>query len=210
MEGGPSNRNARRKLVSSTPFAETSDNTGLPLNPMDKGKGIETGDPMQETLDKGKGIEVNPIQEPPFSIWRKAFPHLDPITTFFPPKINPGPGFAVPGEDVPINDDIRNHLGGVHVVSQFRNMDLKTAVQQRDNYILCLHNMLSKIAFAEQALNKVPAIPTNEYEFRLRNQILRDLERLNKVKTRSDASIALLNSRIAFIELKINKENNSN
>jgi hypothetical protein len=73
MEGGPSNRKVGRKLVPTIPFGasqETSDNTNmaLPLNPLDKGKGIETGDPMQSTLDKGKGIETNPIQEPPFAI----------------------------------------------------------------------------------------------------------------------------------------------
>ena len=69
MEGGPSNRKVGRKLVSPTSFGEASDNTnmGLPLNPMDKGKGIETGNPMPGTLDKGKGIEVNPTQEPPFA-----------------------------------------------------------------------------------------------------------------------------------------------
>jgi hypothetical protein len=212
MEGGPSNRKVGRKLVSPTSFGEASDNTnmGLPLNPMDKGKGIETGNPMPGTLDKGKGIEVNPTQEPPFAFWRTLFPHLDPITTFFPPKINPGPGFAVPGGDVPIDDDIRRHLASVHIVGQFRNMDLKTAEQQRYNYWLCLQNMIGKIAFAEQALNKVPAIPTNEHEFRLRNQILRDLEGLHRVKMRSDASIALLNTRIEFIKLHTNSEDNSN
>jgi len=70
MEGGSSNRKVDRKLVSPTPFGETSDNTnmGLPLNPLNKGKGIETGDPMQTTLDKGKAIELNPTQEPPFSL----------------------------------------------------------------------------------------------------------------------------------------------
>ena len=70
--------------------------------------------------------------------------------------------------------------------------------------------MIGKIAFAEQALNKVPAIPTNEHEFRLRNQILRDLEGLHRVKMRSDASIALLNTRIEFIKLHTNSEDNSN
>ena len=68
MEDGPSNRNARKKLVPAISFGQTSDNTGLPLNPFDKGKGIETGDPMQSSLDKGKGIEHNPIQEPSFAI----------------------------------------------------------------------------------------------------------------------------------------------
>jgi len=52
MEDGPSNRNARKKLVPAVSFDQTSDNTGLPLNP----------------FDKGKGIEDNPIQKPSFAI----------------------------------------------------------------------------------------------------------------------------------------------
>lgn len=215
MEGGPSNRKKiGRKLVSPTPFGETSDKSntslGLPLNPLDKGKGIETGDSMQGTLDKGKGIEINPTQEPPFAIWRKIFPNLDPITTFFPPKINPGPGFAVPGGEVPIFDEIRRHLYNGHVVSQFKNMDLETATEQRNRYGLCVQVMNSKIAYAQEAFNKVPETPTNEYEFKLRNQIIKDIEGLQKVKVRSEASIALLNSRIAFIHAQINPQDNNN
>ena len=194
MEDGPSNRNARKKLVPAVSFDQTSDNTGLPLNP----------------FDKGKGIEDNPIQKPSFAIWRQLNPNLDPITTFFPPKTNPGPGFAIPGGDVPIDDGIRQHLRSVHVVGQFRNMDLETAVQQRYNYWLCLQNMINKIAYAEQILNKVPAIPTNEMEFKLRNQIIRDLEGLHIIKNRSDASITLLNARIKFIEDEINLQKNNN
>jgi hypothetical protein len=70
--------------------------------------------------------------------------------------------------------------------------------------------MNAKIAFAEEALNKVPAIPTTEYEFRLRNQILRDLEGLNRVKVRSEARSTLLSSRIKFIEDTCSNNNNNN
>jgi hypothetical protein len=70
--------------------------------------------------------------------------------------------------------------------------------------------MINKIAYAEQILNKVPAIPTNEMEFKLRNQIIRDLEGLHIVKNRSDARITLLNARIKFIEDEINLEKNNN
>jgi len=69
--------------------------------------------------------------------------------------------------------------------------------------------MIRKIAYAEQVLNKVPATPTNEMEFRLRNQIIRDLEGLQIVKTRSEASMALLGSRIQFIKEKIDLQNNN-
>lgn len=215
MEGGPSNRRKiDKKLVSPTSFGENLDksntNMGLPLNTLDKGKGIETDVTMQGTLDKGKDIELpNTIQEPPFAFWRKLFPGLDPIKTFFPPKTNPGAGFAIPGGDLPISHEIRSHLHNGHVVSQFKKMDLETAIQQRNNYGLCAQTMYSQIAFAENAYNKV-AIPTNEHEYRLRNKILEDLERLRKVKVRSEASIVLLNSRIEFIHNEINSQNNNN
>jgi hypothetical protein len=70
--------------------------------------------------------------------------------------------------------------------------------------------MNSKIAFAQETLNKVPTIPTTEYEFKLRNQILRDLEGLNRVKVRSEARSTLLEARIKFIEDICNYNNNNN
>jgi hypothetical protein len=70
--------------------------------------------------------------------------------------------------------------------------------------------MNAKIAFAEEALNRVPTNPTTEYEFKLRNQISRDLEGLNKVKARSEARSTLLSSRIKFIEDTCNNNNNNN
>jgi hypothetical protein len=89
-------------------------------------------------------------------------------------------------------------------------MDLETAVQQRDRYHLCVQIMSGKIAFAQEALGKVPTIPTTEYEFKLRNQISRDLDGLNRVKVRSEARATLLNSRILFIEAQIKNNNNNN
>lgn len=70
--------------------------------------------------------------------------------------------------------------------------------------------MINKIAYAEQVLSKIPAIPTNEMEFKLRNQIIRDLESLHIVKNRADASITLLSTRIKFIEDQINLQKNNN
>ena len=89
-------------------------------------------------------------------------------------------------------------------------MDWETAVQQRDGYFLCVQVMNGKIAYAQEALNKVPTIPTTEHEFMLRNQILRDLEALNRVKIRSEAKATLLNSRIRFIEAQMKNNNNNN
>lgn len=67
--------------------------------------------------------------------------------------------------------------------------------------------MDSKIAYAQQAISKVPTNPTTDYEFKLRNQIIRDLEHLNKVKVRSEAKATLLSSRIRFIEAQMNNKN---
>jgi hypothetical protein len=62
-----------------------------------------------------------------------------------------------------------------------------------------------KLDYAKNTLSKIPPIPTTEYEFRLKNQILSDLESLNRVKIKAEARTALITSRIEFIEGKINK-----
>gem|GEM_PF-1299545 len=130
---------------------------------------------------------------------------MDPASVFFPQKINPGPGFNVPGGEVPIRDEICKHIDyNTHILSQFKKMDLKTAIQQRDNNLNLIKIMQEKLDFANNALSKVPTIPTTEYEFKLKNQILKDLDELNRNKVRAEARATLLNSRIQFIEIKIN------
>jgi len=42
----------------------------------------------------------------------------------FKPRINPGPGFAVSGGEVPIRDPICEYIDyNGHILSQFKNMD---------------------------------------------------------------------------------------
>ena len=192
MEGGPTN-----KCESLAP--STTDGSSL----FDKGKGMAPTEAMQESLfDKGKGIETanTPLQAP-LPIWNKPFSGLNPNAVIFTPKINPGPGFAVPGGVVPIHDDICQHIDyNGHILTQFKTMDWHTAMQQRYNYLLCAHNMSGKIAYAQQTLSRIPMTPTTEQEFRLRNQIMQDIEALNKIKTRSEARAILLASRIQFIQ----------
>jgi len=65
-----------------------------------------------------------------------------------------------------------------------------------------------KLLYAKETLAKVPTIPTTEYEFKLKNQIIQDLDRMSKDKIRSEARATLLNSRIQFIEIKINNNPN--
>ncbi len=157
------------------------------------------------------GTSVKPILglgsavEPPFANWYRLYPGVDPQSVFFPKKINPGPGFNVPGGEVPIRDDICKHIDyNTHILSQFKKMDLETAIEQRNNNLILVQNMVEKLAYAQNALSKVPTIPTTEYEYRLRNQILKDLDWLNKNKIRGEARATLLNSRIQFIEININ------
>jgi hypothetical protein len=87
-------------------------------------------------------------------------------------------------------------------------MSLETAIEQRNNYLAYVKLLESKLAFAQNALTKVPEIPTTEQDFRLRNQILRDLDSMGKVKIRNEARATLLSSRIEFIENKVNAEQN--
>ena len=111
--------------------------------PLDKGKGVDkevhpyyTGgrdpdkvfiDSDAQPLDKGK--QVAPPIEAPFATWSRIFPGVDPASVFFPKKINPGPGFNVPGGEVPIRDDICQHIDyNSHILNQFKKMDLETAI----------------------------------------------------------------------------------
>lgn len=174
-----------------------------------KDKLVSSASPSELPLDKGKGIEAtNTSQEPHLPIWTRPFSGLDPNLVIFKPKINPGPGFT---EEVSMQGPIGKYLNyNGHFLTQFKNMDWNTAMQQRYNYLLCAHNMDFKIAFVENKLKEVPTIPTNEYEFKLRNQLLKDLEDLNRVKAQSEARAALLYSRIKYIENVCNNNNNNN
>ena len=203
----------KAKLYNAMESADGSD----PSKQLDKGKGIDKGynegnvESGAKPLDKGKGIErrVPRIElgpghctEPPFVTWSRVFPGLDPASVFFPKTINPGPGFNVPGGEVPLQDDICKHIDyNSNILNQFKKMDLKTAIEQRDNYIKYLEVIKHKTAYAQDTLSKVPETPTSDYEHKLKNTILRDLQDLNMQKIRAEAKATLLNSRIEFIHL---------
>jgi hypothetical protein len=166
---------------------ESTENTEENIKPVDKGKGkeVDTG----STYPKGQllpgGIDPAFIQMP--------------VT-------NPGPGFNVPGGEVPILDPICKHIDyNSHILSQLRSMSLETAVQQRDNNLVVLKVINDKLAYAQNALSKLPTTPTNEQQFRLKNHILNDLEQFNKDKVRAEARLTLINSRLEFIESNVNK-----
>lgn len=193
--------------------------------PLDKGKSVDKEvhsyynggiDPDKEFIDSNiqplnKGKQVAPPTEAPFATWSRIFPGVDPASVLFPKKINPGPGFNVPGGEVPIRDDICQHIDyNSHILNQFKKMDLETAIAQRNNYLAKIHVLDNKLVYAKEAFSRMPDIPTTENEFKLKNQILKDLETMSKDKTRSEARTILLNSRIQFIEIQINNNNQNN
>jgi len=193
--------------------------------PLDKGKGVDKEvhsyydggrdpdkvfiDSDTQPLDKGK--QVAPPTEPPFATWSRIFPGVDPASVFFSEKINPGPGFNVLGGEVLIGDDICQHIGyNSHILNQFKKMDLETAIEQRNNYFVKIQVLDNKLVYAKESFTRMPDIPTTENEFKIKNQILKDLETMSKDKSRSEARATLLNSRIQFIEIQINKNNQNN
>lgn len=202
---------------------DNDDNSGKSL---DKGKGVDleshpnyygdkneqktenTGD-NSKLLDKGKGIipAMPQATEPPLSIWKKVFPGLDPADVFFPKKVNPGPGFNVPGGEVPIRDEICQHIDyNSHILNQFKKMDLETAIEQRNNNLKLIEMMNRKTSFAQDILSKIPETPTTDYDIRLKPKILSDLEELNRNRIRAEARATLLLSRIEFIQIEVNKK----
>jgi hypothetical protein len=208
-----SSKDFKVKLYNAMESADESD----PSKQIDKGKGIDKGysednnESEAKPLDKGKGIgrrvpriELGPgyCVEPPLATWSRVFPGLDPASVFFPKTINPGPGFNVPGGEVPLQDEICKHIDyNSHILKQFKKMDLKTALEQRDNYLKYIQVINQKATYAQETLSKVPEIPTSDYEHRLKNTILRDLHELSIQKVRAEAKATLLNSRIEFIQI---------
>lgn len=153
-----------------------------PSKQIDKGKGVDTG-----SNDGNSGSNA------------KSF---DFASVFFPKPINPGPGFNVPGGEIPLRDDICKHIDyNSHILKQFKTMDLKTALEQRENYGKLMQVLDQKTAYAQNVLSKVPEIPTNDYEYRLRNKIIEDLQELSITRIRAEAKATLLNSRIEFIQI---------
>jgi hypothetical protein len=111
---------------------------------------------------------------------------------------------------VPIGDAICEHLNyNSHILSQFKKMDLETAIDQKNNYLARIQVLDHKLTYAQEAYSKMPAIPTTEYEFKLKNHILNDLETMSKDKVRTEARATLLNSRIEFIEIHMNNNVNN-
>lgn len=220
---GSSVKNFKPKLYNAMDTSEESNlNKGL-----DKGKGVDTkahsgydeyigitytsGEVLKENkqLDIGKSkiaLEHNPPVEAYRAAWFRAFPGIEPASVFFPSRANPGPGFNVPGGEVLLRDEICKHIDyNSHILSQFKKMDLETALGQKNNNVMFIKVLETKLDFARNAFSKIPTIPTTEYEFKLKNQISRDLDKLSVDKVRAEARTTLLSSRIQFID-QINKK----
>lgn len=187
---------------------ESNPNKGL-----DKGKGIDkqvhpnydgiVGE--NRSFDQSQNqVKATEPANPFMARWSKIYNDMN-SGSLLPKRTNPGPGFNVPGGEVPYNDDIVKHLDyNIHFLSQFKKMDLETAIEQRDNTLLMLKVTEGKLNYANNALSKIPTIPTSEYEFKLKNKILSDLDTMNRSKIKAEARVTLLTSRIEFIEAKIN------
>ena len=212
------------------PFYESEDNTMESDNISDSGKRLDKGkgvdreqhpfhgsefnvrpvvDSVSQQLINNKNPAINPVTEPPFALWNRVFPGLDPKSLIYSNRINPGPGFNVPGGEVPIRDEICQHIDyNTHILKQFKTMDLEVAIIQRNNNLNMIQFLEQKLAFAQNALTtKVPTIPTTDYQFRLRNKIISDLNDMHSKKVRAEARVTLLNSRIQFIEINMDKKN---
>ena len=178
------------------------------------GRDNDISDDDNKQRDKGKGIDKTIHRlylknetptEPHLVTWSKVFPGLDPASVFFPNKINPGPGFNVPGGDVPIRDDICKHIDyNTNILNQLKKMDLETAIEQKNNNLMLMRELDFKLNYAKGKLAQMPTIPTTEQELNLKNKILNDLEWLSKNRARAEARVTLLNSRVEFIQFNIN------
>lgn len=177
-----SSKDFKAKLYNAMESADGSD----PSKQIDKGKGIDRG------LNDGN----NESGTKPF----------DP-TSIFPKRINPGPGFNVPGGEVPLRDDICKHIDyNSNILKQFKTMDLHTALEQRHNYGILMQVLDQKTAYAQHVLSQQPEIPTNEHQYKLRRKILEDLEELRVKRIKAEGKAILINSRVEFIQLNIKPE----
>jgi hypothetical protein len=169
---------------------------------MEHDKELNYNDSSENYGNKGKNIEESTNSDENENKIPNEIPRFS-----FPKKINPGPGFNVPGGAVPIHDDICKYIEyNGYVLRQFRNMDLDTALEQRNNYIRYLQLLHQKTLYAQNVLSTIPETPTTDYEVKLKNQILRDLERINNEKLKAEARATLITSRIEYIG--IHKNNN--
>ncbi|CZT13999.1 uncharacterized protein RAG0_17779 [Rhynchosporium agropyri] len=110
----------------------------------------------------------------------EPFPARIPTYVPLPPKIIDEAGFNVPGGVVPIHDEICKHIDyNSHILKQFRTMDLEKAIEQRDNNLNYRAILEEKLAYAQSVYKNIPTIPTTEYEFKLKNQIEKDVAELN-------------------------------
>ena len=109
---------------------------------------VSDGLSESKPLNKGK-IKVvleSPIPaEPHMVTWSRVFPGADPASILLPRRTNPGPGFNVPGGEVPIRDEICQHIDyNTHILSQFKKMDLETAIEQRNNNLIFIRVIENK------------------------------------------------------------------
>lgn len=188
--------------------------------------GEESNGDKTKRLDKGKGVDRRNIRpnDPrfiddgiPYTKYPIAWNDVGTGTYTtaympnFPPKINPGPGFNVPGGVVPIRDEICRHIEwNSHVLTQFRNMDLETAIEQYNNNLKMIEVQKRKLEFGQIKLAKegVGQVPMNDHHLWLINKVESEAKWLNENIVRGEGRNTLLLSRIEFIQIEESKKNN--
>ena len=91
------------------PFEEFSNNAMMQDNDNDDRGDSNNESKSNISQDKGKQVESSDAPFVPYEALNKLYPGIDP-TDLFPKRINPGPGFNVPGGEVPIRDEICKHI----------------------------------------------------------------------------------------------------
>ena len=171
-------------------------------------KNVNTTEPKMPKLSYEewlKTLSTSPPVEPPMAAWNRVFPGKDPSCLI--PKTNPGPGFNVPGGEVPIRDPICANIGyNSHILSQFKKMDLETAVEQRYSYNRMVRFKDLEINYARNALNNLLSLPISQQDINLKSRIETDLLELQKIRNEGVGKIILLTSRIDYIESCIKQQ----
>lgn len=166
----------------------------------DKGKGVDKGD--YTSFDESKELVSSTVS----TNSNLPYSNQDP-SYLFTKHTNPGPGFNVPGSKVPILDPICQHIDyNGHYLSQFRNMSLETALEQRGAYYAQISGLNRQLYYAKDSLSKISEVPKDNNEIQLRKTLERDILFITQNKIRMEGRIILLDSRIEFINIALRKK----
>ena len=178
-----------------------------------KGKGADTGETMDWEVHPDHPPVRNEGTTPEKSIFDPTKLRAPGTYPLYVPdvKTNPGPGFNVPGGKISIREPICELINwNTNILTQFRTMDLETAIEQRDNNLKLIEVHRRKLEFGEMKLaaegGRGP-VPTNEREAFIRQKVADDKKFLTRNVDEANARQTLLLSRIEFILIEESKKN---